>query len=471
MFLSKILKFRHTLAFRLTLWYALIFTFSTCVAFFFFYLLITSIIRERTDRELLSQANRIEKILTVKGIDAVKHAAILESQALGEKKFFFRLLYPSGIMFSSSNMSFWRNIEIKKTAVNRLINKERYVFDTVIIKLREDKIRILYAVISPGVIIQLGRSMESHTRIFEAFKKLFVTTMSFIIFSAALIGWFMAKKALSGVGEVTKTARQIAEGSLKKRVPVKNRGDEIDQLASTFNSMLDRIEKLVTGTREMNDNIAHDLKSPVTRIRGIAEVNLTTDASKIEYEKMAAGTIEECDRLLYMINTMLIISRTEAGIERIKTREVDLAALLQNACELFRSTAEDKGVKIRCETPDSFICFGEMPMLQRMTANLIDNAIKYTDSGGKVDVILNKGLDESAHIFIMDTGAGISEKDLPNIFKRFYRCDPSRSSAGTGLGLSLALTIARAHGGDITVKSSLEKGSVFEISLPQSQKQ
>ena len=126
----------------------------------------------------------------------------------------------------------------------------------------------------------------------------------------------MARRVLAGVEAVTRTAQQISESSLKERVPVKKYQDEIDQLAITFNQMLDRIQTLVTGIREMSDNIAHDLKSPITRIRGIAEVTMTSDASLQEYEAMAVGTIEECDRLLDMINTMLMISQTEAGVGR-----------------------------------------------------------------------------------------------------------------------------------------------------------
>ena len=139
--------------------------------------------------------------------------------------------------------------------------------------------RILYALISPGIILQVGEAMESYSRFLDAFKGIFIVTMTFLIVVAAGVGWFMARRAVSGVEAITRTAQKISGGTLEERVPVKARGDEIDQLAITFNQMLDRIQTLLTEIKEMSDNIAHDLRSPITRIRGIAEVTLTTGKS------------------------------------------------------------------------------------------------------------------------------------------------------------------------------------------------
>ena len=251
-----------------------------------------------------------------------------------------------------------------------------------------------------------------------------------------------------------------------ERVPVKKYQDEIDQLAITFNRMLDRIQTLVTGIREMSDNIAHDLKSPITRIRGISEVSLTTDASNKEYETMAASTIEECDRLLDMINTMLVISKTEAGVNKLDTHKMDITSVVRDACELFQAPAEDKDLRLICEVTGTTSISGDNRLIQRMIANLLDNAIKYTPNGGSVEVAVNPVNNDAVAITIKDTGIGISEKEMSRIFERFYRCDPSRSEAGIGLGLSFGRAIARAHGGDITVSSEPNHGSLFTVFLP-----
>ena len=467
MFLKKINSIRHTLAFRLTLWYAGIFMLTSCVAFLFFYFLITSVIRDRTDQDLLGEARTLSSILKVQGINAVKRQIIFEAQAAGEKKIFFRLLSLDGQEFSSSNMSYWRDIGVAKAAIEQMIGGNRPVFNTVSLPDRKHNIRLLYAIIGRNIILQLGQSMENYTRFIEAFRKIFVITMASLFVFAAIIGWFMARRALAGVAAVTRTARQISEGSLKERVPVKKYQDEIDQLAITFNQMLDRIQTLVTGIREMSDNIAHDLKSPITRIRGISEVSLTTGASEKEYENMAASTVEECDRLLDMINTMLVISKTEAGVNKLDAKDLDIGAVVRDACELFQSPAEDKDLRLVCDVPGNFSISGDNRLIQRMIANLVDNAIKYTPAGGSIEVTVNTVNNDAVAITVQDTGIGISEKDMPRVFERFYRCDPSRSEAGIGLGLSFARAIARAHGGDITVSGEPNKGSTFTITLSQ----
>ncbi len=465
MSLKKPVSFLNTLAFRLTVWYAGIFTFSSFIAFVLFYMLITSFIRDQTDQELLGQVNRFSTLLAAEGVGAVKSVALVEAQAAGEKKVFFRFLSLSGQVFSSSNMAYWKNIPVTEKAIRELLRNGRPVLETITIRDRPDQVRILYAMINPSIILQVGLVMESSARFLAAFKGIFIMTMSFLILVAAGLGWFMARRAVSGVEAVTRTARKISGGTLEERVLIKGQGDEIDQLAQTFNQMIDRIQILVTEIKEMTDHIAHDLRSPLTRIRGHAEVTLTTAKSQAEFETMAADTIEECDRLLDMINTMLLISKTESGVDTITMEEIDWAVLIRKACELFSPTAEDKGLSLNCNVAEGGRLKGDTRMIQRLISNLLDNAIKYTPSGGSVTVSLEKQ-GEDLVIEVKDTGIGISPGDLPRIFERFYRCDQSRSLEGIGLGLSLARAIARAHGGDIIAHSDPKAGSTFKVILP-----
>ena len=462
----KLINISPSLAFRLTLWYAGIFLVTSFVAFLFFYFLITTVIRERTDQDLLEEVRALASIRKARGVEVAQRQAALQAQAAGEKKIFFRFLYPTGIAFSSSNMTYWRDIGIKRDALKQLLDSEQPVFDTIKSPDRRHRIRVLYAMVGRSVILQTGQSMENYTRFIEIFRKIFITTMAIIFLLAAGVGWFMARRALAGVETVTQTARRISNGNLQERVPVNKREDEIDQLAQTFNQMLDRIQTLVTGIKEMSDNIAHDLKSPITRIRGISEVTLTTGASLDDFETMAAGTIEECDRLLDMINTMLVISRTEAGVSALEKKEIDISEVIQDACDLFQSAAEDKGITLGCQANEKIGIDGDIRLIQRMIANLLDNAIKFTPPDGQVGVSIRADGSQGVRIAVADTGIGISPEDLPQIFERFYRCDPSRSEAGTGLGLSFARTVARAHGGDIAVTSTPGQGSVFSVNLP-----
>jgi len=465
MSLKRLSSIRRTLAFRLTLWYAGIFLVSAAVAFAFFYYLITETLRGRADQDLLAEVRSFSSVMLVQGIEAVKRQALLESRAAGEKKIFIQLLYPDGRLFSSSNMSYFSNIPISSEAITRMLEQDEPLFATVSSPDRQHEIRVVYASLGPGVILHLGQAMEDLTRFIEAFKRIFVATMAALFLLAVIIGWFMARRALSGVERVTRTARRIADGRLNERVPVKRAEDEIDQLAVTFNHMLDRIQRLVNGIKEMTDNIAHDLKSPITRIRGQAEIALTSGSAIQEYEAMAASTIEESDRLLEMINTMLFISRTEAGVTQPDLKPMDAAAVARDACGLFQALAEDKRIRLGCRMPERLPMTGDIRLIQRMLGNLLDNAIKYTAEGGSVDVSVRSTSGRSICIAVTDTGPGISEKDLPHIFERFYRGDPSRTQTGAGLGLSFARAVARAHGGDITVESS-PAGSTFTVNIP-----
>jgi signal transduction histidine kinase len=168
-----------------------------------------------------------------------------------------------------------------------------------------------------------------------------------------------------------------------------------------------------------------------------------------------------------MINTMLVISKTEAGVNHIDAVEMDIGAVVRDACDLFQAPAEDKDIRLTCDADVHFNILGDHRLIQRMIANLLDNAIKYTPACGRVDVSMNAADNQMVSLSVSDTGVGISEKDRPRVFERFYRCDPSRSEAGIGLGLSFARAIARAHGGDITVTSEVGQGSTFTITLPQ----
>jgi heavy metal sensor kinase len=352
-------------------------------------------------------------------------------------------------------------------AIRRLLEGELAVLETVTLKNSVRDVRIIYGFIGPGVIMQYGQSLNSNKRFLGALVRIFMVTMAVLFILAVVIGWLLSKRALAGVAAVTLTASRISSKSLQERVVVEKRhGDEIDQLAATFNTMLDRIEDLVTGIREMSDNIAHDLRSPLTRIRGLAEVTLTTGATVCEYENMAADTIEECDRLLDMINTMLMISRTEAGVGNMHLEKIDMAAIVKEACELFRPMAEDRQIDLICDAAAACPFRGDLRMIQRMISNLMDNAIKYTGKAGQVRVKVLLESNKRILVKITDTGTGISEADLPLIFNRFFRCDESRSLPGTGLGLSLALAVTRAHGGDIQVRSQKEIGSTFSVFLP-----
>jgi signal transduction histidine kinase len=261
---------------------------------------------------------------------------------------------------------------------------------------------------------------------------------------------------------VTQTAEEISNGAYDRRVQIKGRVREIERLGASFNSMLDRIQSLLKSMKDINDNIAHDLRSPLARIRGIAEMNLLKEKSIDAYRDMAASTIEECDTLIGMINTMLDITEAEAGVNGVKAEEFELVALIQEACELFRPIADEKKINLKADLPESLTWISDRKKMQRIVTNLLENALKYTPVNGTVAVsaVAQNG---EIHIHFKDTGIGISENDLPHIFERFYRGDRSRSQGGVGLGLSLVKAYTESMNGSIRVESTINQGSRFAL--------
>jgi len=339
------------------------------------------------------------------------------------------------------------------------------VFETQAVSPAHSLSRVIYGGEGAGKILQIGVPIEQENRIIVAFNTIVVPLMVFIILFSAMTGWFMANRALAGLGEVTKAASDIAKGAFDRRVQIKSKSEEIDLLASTFNHMLDHINDLMRGLKEVTDNIAHDLKTPITRMRMAAELELGKSGVDGDEQKMAAGIVEECDNLLQMIDTMLMISKEESGILDKEKERVDISCIIREAFELFSPVAEERGIQFKMNVPDDVVLRGDLKGLQRMIINLMENALKYTPSGGSV-MVSSCIENDRVHIALCDSGIGIAAEDLPHIFKRLYRCEQSRSQEGFGLGLSLALAVARAHGGDIHVISELGKGSTFTVMLP-----
>jgi heavy metal sensor kinase len=465
MFFERINRFRRSLVFRLTLVYAATCAILSLSAFFIFYRVLVFDMVDHTDDVLIEELHELSSLLATKGIAALREGINRKAQSAGTGDVFLRLLTTDGKKIVSSDLGPWHGIGISGIALKHVAQDEP-VFETLKPPGWRHTARVIYGVAGPGMVLQIGYSLRDDEEIIENFSSDFVPTLAIIFTLAALGGWFMARRALSGVREVTKTARAISDGAMEKRVPLTGRGDEIDRLSQTFNHMLERIQSLITEIKQVTDNIAHDLKSPVTRIRGLAEVTLTTGRSLDEYQTMAASTVEECDRLLGMINTMLEISEFEAGVATLHISQVDIATLIEEACDLFQPLAEDKGLAIKAKVPPQLLVPADRSKLQRALTNLLDNAIKYTPSGGTITVSAEDGK-KIVIISFRDTGIGIATDDIPRIFDRFYRADKSRSEPGAGLGLSLVRAILQAHGGDIKVSSSPGEGSTFTVVLPR----
>lgn len=455
----------RTLAGRLTLWYTLVSSGLFICAVALIYLLTSAALLSEVDDDLEEDIAEFGLILSMRGLDELWSELAVEAEADGSEQILFRLYDGEGEMLRSTDDGHWADYAPATELAGDSSALPR--IETVHLADHEYPARTIYGAVGtngPRYIIQITESLEERATVLEAFRLTSLFALPVLILFSLLAGWFMSRKSLAGVQQVTNTAINISNGALGERVELVDQGEEVDRLAQTFNSMLDKIQLLIRGMREMNDNIAHDLKSPLARIRGIAETTLTGDQDPEHYQQLAGSTIEECDRLLHLINTMLDLAETEAGLTP-SMAALDLSQLIEDACELYQPVAAENGLQLDCSLTERITINGNKQFLQRLISNLLDNAIKYTPAGGRIS-IAQEVVGTDVLIQIADTGMGISQDDLPNIFERFYRCDQSRSKPGTGLGLCLALAIAKAHWGNISVKSTVSEGTQFTVSLP-----
>jgi len=460
---AKLSSFRRTLAFRLAYRHTLVFAFFALATFWIFYAARRSMLQYKTDAYLLAPARGCARSYT-QGLPELQTEIETVTDAVGTHDILLRLLAADGQVVASSDDTAWKELGVDRNALARA-QPAAPVFSTVSSGL-QNPARVLYYATGEGHVVQAAVTLSDDLRLLKEFRLLFGMAIAVVTLLGGVMSWLATRHALAKVEAVTRTATVISSGALDSRVPVTPAADEIDRLASAFNQMLDRIQTLLRNLREISDNLAHELRSPITRIRGGAETTLTGSEDIADYKSMAASTVEECDQLLGLINTMLDISEAEAGVVKLKPAELNLAKTVGDVCDLFRPVAEDKAVVIREEVPEVCRVRGDREKIQRSLANLLDNAIKYSHPKGSVTVSLREE-GTTALISVKDTGSGISPQDMPHIFERFYRSDTSRSEPGNGLGLSLARALVRAHGGDISVESAPGAGSTFVLALPK----
>jgi hypothetical protein len=266
-------------------------------------------------------------------------------------------------------------------------------------------------------------------------------------------GSVMSRNLLRRVEQVNRTAERVIAGNLSDRVPVGGTRDEFDQLAANLNGMLDQIERLMTGMREVTDNIAHDLKTPLARLRARLELSLLAPAGDAAQADAIRAAIDEADRLLATFNALLSITEAESGARRDRAEPLDLGELARGVAELYEPVAEESGFVLRLDSPPGVTIRGDRHILSQAVANLLDNALKYgagAETPGEIVLAVGEA-DGNATLEVSDRGPGIPEADRETVFDRFVRLEPSRSTPGNGLGLSLVRAAARLHDGAVTL--------------------
>jgi signal transduction histidine kinase len=322
-----------------------------------------------------------------------------------------------------------------------------------------------------GFHLLVGRDLEERERLFGIVVNAGQWSLALVIVLGLVGGFFVSRRVLSRIDAMTGTAQTIMAGDLSGRLPVAGTGDELDRLADNVNAMLERIEALMRGLKEVSDNIAHDLKTPLTRLRNRCEQALRSASGEASYRAALESTIAESDDLIRTFDALLMIARAESGQARENMTEFDASEIARDVGELYEPVADEKGIVLTIDAPATAPVRGNRELVSQALANLIDNAIKYAGPNGKAngvpaEIVVKAGMDgERITLSVADRGPGIPDADRGRVVERFVRLEQSRSEPGSGLGLSLASAVARLHGGELKLEDN-HPGLRTTIALP-----
>ena len=306
-----------------------------------------------------------------------------------------------------------------------------------------------------GMRLIVGRDIEEQRRFADEMRTLYFLGLGFLSLTGLLAGFVISRLALRRIEAINLATRSIMDGDLSRRMAVVGTGDEFDVLSGNLNAMLDRIEALMNGLREVSDNIAHDLKTPLSRLRISAEAALMDPRGAEAYREGLEHTIEKADELIKTFNALLLVARLEAGVLEENAEQFDAGKLVRDVAELYEPVAEERGMMLGLEIADGSRITANRQLVGQAVANLIDNAIKYSAKPKSPTIGIGLRADADAiEIAVADHGPGVAAADRERVLKRFVRLEKSRTEPGTGLGLSLVQAVGRLHGGTVRLEDN-----------------
>ncbi|PAP74201.1 sensor histidine kinase [Rubrivirga marina] len=447
---------------RLALGYAALFALSAAALLGLAYATLGWVLERQDGAYLRDQLRAVGRVYATDGVEGVRrHAAALHADDRGEEVL-VRVFSGDGSERLLVLPDEWERADLGDLRPSQTADERVEITNA-----REDQeLWALTRRLPSGDVVQVGISSDERDDVLEAFPRVFGYVAVPLVLLALLGGWVMANTALRPVRRLVGTLETIAAtGDVRQRAPVPEEHGEFADLLGLFNRMLDRIEGLVVRLRDTLDDVAHDLRTPLTALRGTAEVALVRHREPEAYREALGRVVEAAGAAQATLDAVLDVAEAEAGALALDLGPVDLDDLARDVADLFDLVADEKGVALAVEPDGAGAVRVDRPRLRRALANLVDNAVKYTPAGGRVTVSTGRD-DGEAWVRVRDTGPGIAPEELPRVWDRLYRSEQTRHERGLGLGLGLARAVAEAHGGRVTAESAVGEGSTFTLVVP-----
>ncbi|SCY82774.1 sensor histidine kinase [Desulfoluna spongiiphila] len=463
MSLKRLRNITRTLGFRVGAWYSAIFIGSSALLFILAYLFLGATLRAQDYEEIQLELREVQTLYDIGGVTALNRYV---DQLGGERRsrpLFIRVADRANRTRHIFSRESWEDFNLDLLSggcgdcqgwQTLSCRKGTYVLD------------VLSGPLTPrGNRVQVGMSSQRRQEILSQFRRIFLVVMVPLFALGLGGGLFLSRRTLRPIRGIIKTVRSIDAGTMEARVKRTHTGDELDELAGLFNTMLDSIHGLIIRMENSLDDVAHDLRTPMTRLRNVSEMALREGDDPDLLRQALEKGIEESDRILSLLTTLMDVSEAETGMLRITPYETDLTELIETIVEMYRFVAEEKEVRIDATIEQGLVASVDPHRLSQALANILDNAVKFTPEGKTVHITASRE-HTSVCIGIRDAGPGIPPEDIPRIWDRLFRGDRSRSEKGLGLGLSLVRGIVAAHHGEIHVESREGEGALFTVVLP-----